>query len=206
MTDWKCINLQQQFFNDCSFSLFHIIINWISLNLRRNLGLNFIFQCIHELITSKLKETNPFKKVSCPNYLLIIQTIFSTFLGFLAQNCRASKKIFSVNIGAFFATWSSLCLFICVCRSLDIVCSHFSVSWSNSNINFLLTFGHFNSNLSLSLFSPLSFGLWSNKEICLGAKYFPLRVFKHLGSLLLFLSVSHSKFLSFCLCLLWSVM
>lgn len=33
-------------------------------------------------------------------------------------------------------------------------------------------------------------GLRSNKEISLGAKYFPLRVFKHLGSLLLFLCAS----------------
>lgn len=87
------------------------------------------------------------------------------------------------------------CVFTFQCQLIKFKYKLFAYFWS-----FQLK------SLSLSLFSPLSFGLWSNKEICLGAKYFPLRVFKHLGSLLLFLSVSHSKFLSFCLCLLWSVM
>lgn len=31
----------------------------------------------------------------------------------------------------------------------------------------------------ISFFLPFCFCLWSNKEIRLGAKYFPLRVFKH---------------------------
>lgn len=52
---------------------------------------------------------------------------------------------------------------------------------------------------SLSFFPSLSVCLWSNKEMRLEAKYFPLRVFKHSGSLLPFRSVAPSDFLWFTL-------
>lgn len=120
--------------------------------------------------------------------------IFSVFmlneslLGVLSQNRQACKKILRETLVLIFATWIPLCLFICDRSSLTLGVHLFKFK------HFLLTFGHFNSNL------PLSLCLWSNKEISLEAKYFPLRVFKHLGSLLLFLSVSHFKF-PFALCL-----
>lgn len=79
------------------------------------------------------------------------------------------------------------CVYICNCWSLNSLCVHISLS-----DNVFLLFGHFKSNLSVFPTSPSSpsLCLWSNKEISLGAKYFPLWVFKHSGSLLLFLSAS----------------
>lgn len=104
------------------------------------------------------------------------------------------SRIFkNISTGIFILPWDLMGLFL-QCRvgcvyiynlwSLNSLCVHVSLS-----ANVFLLFGHFKSNLSVFPSSP-SLCLWSNKEISLGAKYFPLWVFKHSGSLLLFLSAS----------------
>lgn len=104
-----------------------------------------------------------------------------------------SRTLRNNSTGIFILPWDLMGLFL-QCRveclyiynrwSLNSLCVHVSLS-----ANVFLLFGHFKSNLSVFPSSP-SLCLWSNKEISLGAKYFPLWVFKHSSSLLLFLSAS----------------
>lgn len=124
-------------------------------------------------------------------------SLFIFFKGFIALSHQVFKKFKGKTLTS---TQSSTCLFICERRAWTqpVSCSN----WKQKTL--LLTFGHFNSNLSSSSFFSSSLSLSVSGQIrryVLEPNISPLG-FLNTGNLLLPLSVAHSLRLSlFALCL-----
>lgn len=128
----------------------------------------------------------------------------SAFLGIVVQNPQTFKKIFQGKHCDLVVLSVTIAAWMLACPHFTVSCLGFKKAFNLVLVFSTQIFHSLSFSLPLSFFSS-SLCLWSNKEISLGAKYFPLRVFKHSASLLLFLSVSHSQLSLFARCLSFSV-